>query len=73
MTAASLSRTVPSALSDHQVYRLLFAATFLVFLVAVVIRRIGRILGAPPAGPAKSILAEARETGSSTLLFAFMG
>ena len=73
MTAASLTRVPSPALTDKQVYRLLFTATFLIFLVSVVIQRVVRLFRESPAAPVKSIFAEARETASSTLLIAFMG
>lgn len=74
MTTASLTRmTAPSLLTDLQVYRLLFAATFAIFLAAVLLKRVGRLLGFGASAPGRSILADAREMGASTLLFAFMG
>lgn len=73
MTAASLTRVPSPALTDKQIYRLLFTATFLIFLVSVAMQRIVRRFGDSPAAPARSILAEAKDTASSTLLIAFMG
>lgn len=73
MSAALLTRVPSPALTDRQVYRLLFAATFLVFLVSVAIQRVVRWFRQGPAVPVMSIFAEARETGSSTLLIAFTG
>lgn len=75
MSSISLARTPSAPLSDEQQYRLIFAATFMIFLAAVAVRRFGRLLAGleAPAGTPKSIFAEARAAGSSALLFAFMG
>ena len=73
MTSAFIHRVPAPVLTDKQIYRLLFAATFIIFLVSVVIERIVRSFRQGPAAPAKSIFAEAKETGLSTLLIAFMG
>ena len=75
MTSLSLSRTPAAALSDEQQYRLMYAATFLFFLGATVARRTARRMAGrrAPAGTHISLLAEAREAGSSALLFAFLG
>ena len=73
MTSAFIIRAPSPALTDKQIYRLLFAATFVIFLASVVIERIVRWFRDGPAAPVKSIFAEAKETGLSTLLIAFMG
>ena len=73
MTSASLTRVPSPALTDKQILRLLFAATFVIFLASVVIQRIVRSFREGPTAPAKTIFAEAKETGLSTLLIAFMG
>ncbi len=75
-TSMTLASTTPSpapVLSDEQQYRILFVATFAIFLVAVSIKRVARSLAGKPAGSLRSIFAEARDTGTSALLFAFMG
>ena len=75
MTVSSLTRPPSSALSDEQQYRLMYAATFLIFLGATAVKRlVRRIAGVGhPAGAPRSLIAEARSAGSSALLFAFMG
>lgn len=73
MSFASLSRS--QSVSDEQQYRLLYAGTFLFFLVAAVCgRAVSRMTGRPRAADLpRSIVAEARAAGSNALLFAFLG
>ena len=73
MSFASLSRS--QSVTDEQQYRLLYAATFLFFLVAALCgRTISRLTGRPRASNLpRSIVAEARAAGSNALLFAFSG
>lgn len=75
MSLALPNRDAAPPLSDQQVYRLLFAATFGVFLATTVARRLFRLAqgGARPGRDAPSLFAEARATGYSTLALAFMG
>ena len=75
MTSVTLSQTSAPVLSDEQQYRLMYAATFLFFLAATLVRRAGRrVTGTrAPAGTPRSLFAEARAAGSSALLFAFLG
>lgn len=75
MSLALSNRDAAQTISDQQVYRLLFAATFLVFLTATVaVRLFRRVQGrARPAGARRSLFAEAKATGYSTLALAFMG
>ena len=74
MTDATLTRYHAQAISDRQEYRLLFAATFGIFLVAALIMRIVRsIAGSRPSVNPGSLLAEAKSTGYSALAFAFGG
>ena len=74
MTAASMTRPHAPVLRDEQEYRLLFAATFVVFLAAALVMRIVRSFnGRRSAGAATSLFAEAKSTGYSALAFAFMG
>ena len=75
MSLVSEIKRVLEALTDEQEYRLLFAATFIMFLVAAVVIRLFRSLrGAPrPAASRVSLFAEAKETANSSLAFAFMG
>ena len=76
MISALLTRVPLPVLTDKQIYRLLFTAT---------LRHLSSVSGRDQDGssalfsargraaPVKSIFAETRETGSSTLLIAFMG
>lgn len=73
MTSAFLTRAPSPVLTDKQVYRLLFAATFLIFLVSVAVERVVRSFRVGSAAPTTSIFVEAKETALSTLLIAFMG
>lgn len=73
MTSASLTRAPSLALTDKQVFRLLFAATFVIFLASAAVERIVRLFRGDAAVPTKSIFVEAKETGLSTLLIAFTG
>jgi len=75
MSLISESKRAVAALTDEQEYRLLFAATFVMFLVAAVVVRIFR---SSPSGyrlgaSRMSLLAEARTMINSSLAFAFMG
>ena len=74
MSAVSDVRHNTPALTDQQEYRLLFAATFGIFLVATVVMRVVRSIGggADTSG-GTSLFAEAKATGYSALAFAFMG
>ncbi len=69
------NRDASLALTDQQQYRLLFAATFVVFLGVAVVRRLFRLAqgDARPAAFRQSLFAEAKATGYSTLALAFMG
>ncbi len=64
-----------AALTNEQQYRLLFAATFFLFLGAAIVRRMFRRMTGEvrPAGTRMSLVAEAKATGYSSLAFAFMG
>ncbi len=74
MSAVSDVRSNTPALTDQQEYRLLFAATFGIFLVAALVIRIVRsIAGGAEASSGTSLFAEAKATGYSALAFAFMG
>ena len=75
MTFASSSRTPSKALTDKQLFQIMFAATFPVFLLAATFVRLGRWIGQAdrPAGIPRSLFAEARATSSGALTFAFMG
>ena len=74
MSAVSDVRSNAPALTDQQEYRLLFAATFGIFLVAAFVMRIVRAIGGgAEASSGTSLLAEAKATGYSALAFAFMG
>lgn len=62
--------------ADHREFRLIFAATFALFLILALIGRLmprdRRPLGAA-AGPARSVWGEARAAAYATIPFAFMG
>ncbi len=72
---------------DRQEHRLLFGATFVIFLVAAVVMRLLPVFGAGQGAAAagagsalvdggrssRSIFAEAKAAGYSALAFAFMG
>ena len=75
MTSITLPRAPSNAFRDRQQYRLLFVATFPLFLGAALLVRLGRWAGVGPRLTArpKSLLSEARATSSSALMFAFMG
>ncbi len=74
MTYATAPRPDPAAMTDAQEYRLLFATTFVIFLVAVVFMRLVRLAGGvAPASSPRSLIAEARAVGNSALALAFQG
>ena len=75
MSLISESKRALEALSDEQEYRLLFAATFAVFLVGIVVIRLLRSLhgASRPVERRISLFAEAKATVNSCLAFGFMG
>ncbi len=74
MTYATAPRAATVTMTDAQEYRLLFAATFVIFLVAVVLMRLVRLVGgAGSSSNPRSLIAEARAVGNSALALAFQG
>jgi hypothetical protein len=74
MTSAFALRARSPTMTDQQEYRLLFAVTFVMFLVAaLVLRLLPAFGGGISAGGPKSLFAQAKATSSSALAFAFMG
>lgn len=75
MILASQNSVPSAALSNEQEYRLLFAATFVMFLVAVVMKRLFGLAHGDvrPSGSRQSLFAETKATAYSSLAFAFMG
>ncbi len=74
MTLIQKSSRALEALTDEQEYRLLYAATFAIFLpAALVIGLFRSLFGGERIAGSISLFAEAKATVISSLAFAFMG